>query len=128
MIQKNNLIEEVHYDGDDSFSYKYTLTYDKNGNISERAFVGKLNYADSKTTYFYDYCDRLVKEITKHKGNISIKTWRYDGKGNIIEKITKSGEYYDKSTSKYDKFGNLTEKIFFEEPDRPEFKLVYIYK
>ncbi len=120
--REGHLVQQDHYDSQDTFSHRLCWEYDHMGNVVlEQDALGQLTRrrydangnkifeqgpsAKYYTTYTYDFADRLIAEERVCHNEQSIKhAHRYDYLGNRIATVD---EFGNQTTFAYDDLGRL---------------------
>ena len=109
---KGNIIEEVHYNSDGSFSYRLLYTFDSKGKKIEGAAYQADGIVSYRLIYTYDATGNMADEAKYNTdGSLMYKMlYTYDAKGNMTEeaKYKADGSLMNKMLYAYDASGNRT--------------------
>jgi len=119
--ERGNWLEKTNYGSDGSIigKFKWSYTYDAEGNITQRvSSIEGPPTISSKVIYTYDSKRNIIEEVSYTNGKPADTkiVYTYDAKGNIIQK----GQYYNdgslagtKVINSYDAKGNVTEEASY---------------
>lgn len=103
---KGKVLEEVYFNYDGSFNFKYIYTYDQEGREIEKAMYLKNDRLHDKCLHEYDKKGRIIESVWYDKeGNVEVKDeYEYDEKENVVTKLRGTVAEW---TNTYDKNGKL---------------------
>ncbi len=118
------LLQEEHYDSNDSYRYALNWEYDSHGNITcetnalgeqiRRVYDANDNliseeWPTHQKKYTYDYSNRCITETLLFENNVLTTSYRYN---HLNQKIASIDHCGNETTYKYDTLGRLIQTIY----------------
>jgi len=129
---RDNLVESVRFNTNDSIIEKYIYKYNVNRNVVETLNLKSSDSLNWSVVSSYDKKNNLIEETQFNANKIlnEMSTYKYDDKGNMIEKCVYGNDrnLESRTTYSYNEKRDLTEVFFYNMDGRLEKKSTYEYK
>ena len=126
---QGNMTEKNDYDGQGKLLSKTTFSYDQTGKLSKESYYpAPMQEVLYETTYVYDENGILREKVTKYSNNTVAKViMTYNKQGNMVESQYYNDVLFRKGIFIFDQDGNIIKKTWYNRRGAFEAKEIYTF-